>query len=125
MRKCLKKDFYEMIYQKLWKYKSKSPRIFLEDNKSFIESLFPEKGQAEIKEIILFFGSLIKPKIMLEHYQNDAVEIKKINGIKNALSIFSINKLDYLNNYPAYRIILEYFIRKHASNLLKKNTTIL
>lgn len=121
IRKCLKEDFYEMIDQKVWKYKGKSPIIFLEDNTNFIEEIFPENGPAETKEIIFFFGSLVKPKIMLKHFHNDATAKKKINGIKNALNIFSINKLEYLNTYPGFRPILEYFINKHASKLMKKN----
>ncbi len=113
-----------MIERKVWKYKGKPSKCFIEDCQEFIENIFPGIAQAEINERVFFLGSLIKPKIMSKHNQGNTQAVKRIRGINEALKSFSIYKLDYLTTIPAFKPFLDYFMAKYSKILLKENATI-
>jgi hypothetical protein len=73
-------------------------------------------------ELTNFLGSMFYPNDMHKS-KVQGISKKSIDDIHKSLYSFSISKLDYLLQWPSFKVIVHHFMTYHAEEALKKNKT--
>ena len=125
MRKSLSDDFNKSTNYMKNKFSQKScedPLFEMLKNYVSLKFNFKKQPQNEQEDLEFFLGAFLYPKQMKKLVKSN-IKQKQIDEIHNSLYSFSICKLDYLSTYPAYSLVLSYFIKNFKDKVMRSNHT--
>eukprot|EP00347_Sterkiella_histriomuscorum_P002062 403369617 len=125
MRKSLSDDFNKCTNYMKCKFSQKACQdpLFEMLNK-YVSLKFQVKKQTQTQQddLEFFLGAFLYPKQMKKLVQSNTKQ-RQIDEIHNSLYSFSICKLDYLSSYPAYSLVLSFFIKSFKDKVMRTNQT--
>ena len=119
MRKSLKSEFNSLTHY-IQSKRNMTECYLLSKLDQYLKAINLFK---EVKNLKFFLGALLYPKHMKNLYKSGAKQ-EMITRIHKSLYCFSIYNMEYLNGFPAYRVMLRYFLEKFKSVVFRDNKTI-